>query len=175
VDRPWAFGAGGHLSSQSPFRPALPGYRRSLYLAETMGEIQVHRHWTYTPRNEGVIKKSLGHLSYLPSAILFSQPHLRPYDVAIASSPTFFAALAGFGEESGAAFLSSWRSGSLAGDLRRFGGHQEPPGHRVAGKNWRWDCNRNAAHIVTVTPCVSPQPDFPGRPGGKSFGDPERG
>lgn len=72
-----------------------PGYHQTMYMEEGLDGIRVHRHWTFITPNKGFIKKTIGHVSYLPSAILLSNPRLKPFDVAIASSPTFFAALAG--------------------------------------------------------------------------------
>jgi glycosyltransferase involved in cell wall biosynthesis len=69
-----------------------PGYRRGLYQHEVLDGIQVHRHWTYRAPNRGMVKKSLGHLSYLPSALLISNSHIDRPDVVIGSSPTFPAA-----------------------------------------------------------------------------------
>jgi len=71
-----------------------PGYQRQNYQHEQLDGIEIHRHWTYITPNEGFIKKTLGHISYLPSSILFSNHHLRPVDVTIGTSPTFFAAMA---------------------------------------------------------------------------------
>jgi glycosyltransferase involved in cell wall biosynthesis len=61
---------------------------------ELIDGIDVHRHWTYITSNEGFLKKTLGHISYLPSSILLTNRHLQPLDVAIGTSPTFFAAMA---------------------------------------------------------------------------------
>lgn len=75
-----------------------PGYRASLYMRECLEGISTHRHWTYITPNEGFIKKTLGHISYLPGALLISGNHVRPMDVAIGTSPTFFAAMAAASE-----------------------------------------------------------------------------
>jgi len=78
-----------------PNHPAgklFPGYRGGLYQRERLDGIDVHRHWTYRTPNRGVVRKSLGHLSYLPSALLISNSHIERPDVAIGSSPTFLAA-----------------------------------------------------------------------------------
>ncbi|MEO8218774.1 MAG: glycosyltransferase family 4 protein [Acidobacteriota bacterium] len=71
-----------------------PGYKTALYSAENIDGMNVHRHWTYITPNRGFLKKTLGHISYLPSAILLSGPRVRPADAYIGSSPTFFAAMA---------------------------------------------------------------------------------
>ena len=134
-----------------PFGRLYPGYRRGFYLEETLEKIQVHRHWTYVARNEGIIKKSLGHLSYLPSAALLSQPRLKPYDVAIASSPTFFAALAGLwgGRRRRVPFIMEIRDlwPAIFVDLGII------KNRRVIGWLERLEMGlyRKAAHIVTVT------------------------
>lgn len=69
-----------------------PGYRGALYHHEVLDGIDVHRHWTYRTPNRGFVRKSLGHLSYLPSALLITSPRLERPDVVIGSSPTFLAA-----------------------------------------------------------------------------------
>jgi len=71
-----------------------PGYRAGIYMTEQMDGIHVHRHWTYITPNKGFIKKTLGHISYLPSALLLSNRHLKTPQVVVGSSPTFFAAMA---------------------------------------------------------------------------------
>jgi glycosyltransferase involved in cell wall biosynthesis len=71
-----------------------PGYRGGRYLFEEIEGIRVHRHWTYRAPNRGFLKKTLGHFSYLPAARLFSSPRLETIDVAVGTSPTFFAAMA---------------------------------------------------------------------------------
>lgn len=63
-------------------------------MTETIDGIKVHRHWTYITPNKGFLKKTLGHLSYLPSAIWHSFPRIARPDIAIGTSPTFFAAMA---------------------------------------------------------------------------------
>jgi glycosyltransferase involved in cell wall biosynthesis len=74
-----------------------PGYDRRLYTYEKMNGIDVHRHWTYITPNKGFVKKTFGHVSYMPSAFLWSNRHLIRPDVVIGSSPTFFAAMAAAG------------------------------------------------------------------------------
>ena len=71
-----------------------PSYTSRLYMHEILDGIDVHRHWTYVTPNKGFVKKTLGHISYLPSSILFSNRRVRGSDLAIGTSPTFFAAMA---------------------------------------------------------------------------------
>jgi glycosyltransferase involved in cell wall biosynthesis len=73
------------------------GYRAGLYMHELLDGIDVHRHWTYITPNKGFLKKTLGHVSFLPSALLFSNRRLSAPDVTIGSSPTFFAAMGAAG------------------------------------------------------------------------------
>jgi glycosyltransferase involved in cell wall biosynthesis len=70
------------------------GYQSQPYLYEKLDGIDVHRSWTYITPNKGIAKKTLGHISYLPSALVLSEPRLRQSDVLIGTSPTFFAPLA---------------------------------------------------------------------------------
>lgn len=70
-----------------------PGYRSTLYQREEFDGIAVHRHWTYVTPNKGLIKKTIGHLSFFPSALL-SARRLEGPDVVIGTSPTLFAAIA---------------------------------------------------------------------------------
>lgn len=72
-----------------------PGYSSRSYMYEKLDDIDVHRHWTYVTPNEGFIKKSLGHVSYLPSAFFLSTRRFRQQpDAIIGTSPTFFASMA---------------------------------------------------------------------------------
>lgn len=71
-----------------------PGYRPTIHMREQIDNIIVHRHATYITPNSGFLKKTLGHISYLPSALLLSNPRINRPDVLIGTSPTFFAAIA---------------------------------------------------------------------------------
>lgn len=77
-----------------PVGKLYPGYSRGLYVSEKLKGIRVHRHWTYITPNKGFLKKILGHISYLPSSIVFSNPHVKNLNIAIGTSPTLFAAMA---------------------------------------------------------------------------------
>jgi glycosyltransferase involved in cell wall biosynthesis len=74
-----------------------PGYQHRWYLHEDLGGIEVHRHWTYVTPNKGFLKKTLGHLSYVPAARFISGRHVKSAEVAIGTSPTLFAAMAAAG------------------------------------------------------------------------------
>jgi glycosyltransferase involved in cell wall biosynthesis len=66
-----------------------PGYRGGLYGHEVLDGVDVHRHWTFITPNHGLVKRTLGHLSFLPGALLVSNRRLERPDVVIGSSPTF--------------------------------------------------------------------------------------
>ena len=77
-----------------PVGKLYPGYSPGLYASEKLNGIHVHRHWTYITPNKGFLKKMLGHISYLPSSMVFSNPHVSNPDIVIGTSPTFFATMA---------------------------------------------------------------------------------
>jgi len=70
------------------------GYRSSRHALEELDGIRVHRQWTYITPNKGLFKKTLGHLSFVPSAALTGSRQLRAPNVIIGTSPTLFAAQA---------------------------------------------------------------------------------
>lgn len=80
-----------------PTGEVYPGYELGRYMGEVLDGISVHRNWSYVTPNKGFLKKSLGHFSFWPSARFNSEKHLGSIDVAIGSSPTFFAAMAAQG------------------------------------------------------------------------------
>ncbi len=72
-----------------------PGYRGRLTMRETIDGVEVLRSAIYvTPNTSGSLKRTLGHLSYVASALTLSAPRLGPIDLAIGSSPTLFSAVA---------------------------------------------------------------------------------
>jgi glycosyltransferase involved in cell wall biosynthesis len=87
-----------HVITCVPSHPrGLPfaGYRRAWYRAEAVDGIQVHRVWTYLAANQGVVKRTLNYLSFVPTAT-FRALRLGRFDVIIATSPQFFCAVAGW-------------------------------------------------------------------------------
>lgn len=71
------------------------GYRNRLFQRETREGIEVVRVWTYVTANEGFLKRTLGYVSYMVSAVLAALYLPRP-DVVITTSPQFFNGLAGY-------------------------------------------------------------------------------
>jgi glycosyltransferase involved in cell wall biosynthesis len=67
-----------------------PAYRRRLRLVEQVDGYRVVRTWLYATPNEGFIKKTLGHLSFMITSVLLGTRLIGPADVVVVSSPTFF-------------------------------------------------------------------------------------
>jgi glycosyltransferase involved in cell wall biosynthesis len=67
-----------------------PEYRGTIFKREFLDGIAVWRNWLYATPNEGFVKKTLCHVSFMLSTLLLTVPRLRGHDVLIVSSPTFF-------------------------------------------------------------------------------------
>ncbi len=65
-------------------------YRGVVFRRERLRGVDVWRNWLYATPNEGFIKKTLSHLSFMLSTLVLSVPRLRGHDVIIVSSPSFF-------------------------------------------------------------------------------------
>lgn len=70
------------------------GYQNRIWQSEVVAGIRVIRLWTYCTPNEGVVRRTLGHLSYMLAAII-ATPLLPRADVVVSTSPQFFCGLAG--------------------------------------------------------------------------------
>ena len=77
-----------------PTGVVLPEYRGRLAARETLGGITVLRNWLYATPNDGLVRKTLSHLSFMVSVVMLGLPRMGETDVIIVSSPTFFSALA---------------------------------------------------------------------------------
>ncbi len=71
-----------------------PGYKAGWQQQEILDGIEVQRNWSYITPNSGFVKKTLGHVSFIPSSRI-NQHKFGPMDAIIGTSPTPFAALAG--------------------------------------------------------------------------------
>jgi len=67
-----------------------PGYRRAIRRREVRDGYRVVRTWLYATPNEGVVRKTLGHLSFMVTGLLFGTVGTGRADVVVVSSPTFF-------------------------------------------------------------------------------------
>lgn len=65
-------------------------YRGKLRLRERLDGYAVVRTWVYATPNEGIVKKTLGHLSFMATSVLLGARAAGPADVVVVSSPTFF-------------------------------------------------------------------------------------
>ena len=72
-----------------------PGYRGAIRRRERRDGYRVLRTWLYATPNEGVARKTLGHLSFMVSSVLLGGWASGPADVVVVSSPTFFSIGAG--------------------------------------------------------------------------------
>jgi len=68
--------------------------RGRLFRKDRIDGIRVLRSWLYATPNRGIVKKTLGHLSFMATAALVGGPRARRPDVVVVSSPTFFAVFA---------------------------------------------------------------------------------
>jgi glycosyltransferase involved in cell wall biosynthesis len=65
-------------------------YRGRRRLTEKVDGYRVVRTWLYATPNEGFIKKTLGHVSFMVSSLVLGFRPTGPADVVVVSSPTFF-------------------------------------------------------------------------------------
>ena len=70
-----------------------PVYRRAVLCRELADGYRVVRTWLYATPNEGMARKTLGHLSFMASSVLLGWRAAGPADVVVVSSPTFFSIL----------------------------------------------------------------------------------
>ncbi len=67
-----------------------PRYRYAIRRRERQDGYRVVRTWLYATPNEGVARKTLGHLSFMISSAVLGWRVTGPADVVVVSSPTFF-------------------------------------------------------------------------------------
>ncbi len=77
-----------------PTGQVYPGYKTGWQQQEVLDGIEVQRNWSYITPNSGFVKKTLGHVSFIPSSRI-NQGKFGAMDAIIGTSPTPFAALAG--------------------------------------------------------------------------------
>ena len=71
-----------------------PGYENHWHQVEQLDGIRVVRVKTYMAENRGFVRRTLDHCSFMASSVLAGAIEHRP-DVVVATTPQFFAALAG--------------------------------------------------------------------------------
>ena len=67
-----------------------PPYRGAIRRRERRDGYRVVRTWLYATPNEGVVRKTIGHLSFMISSVLLGGRGCGPADTVVVSSPTFF-------------------------------------------------------------------------------------
>jgi glycosyltransferase involved in cell wall biosynthesis len=67
-----------------------PEYRRAVLRRERRDGYRVVRTWLYATPNEGVVRKTLCHLSFMISSVLLGGAPCGRADTVVVSSPTFF-------------------------------------------------------------------------------------
>jgi hypothetical protein len=73
-----------------------PEYRGAVRRREWRDGYGVLRTWLYATPNEGIARKTIGHLSFMISSVLLGGRVSGPADVVVVSSPTFFSIGAGW-------------------------------------------------------------------------------
>ncbi len=128
-----------------------PGYRPALRMHEDLDGIRVYRNWTYVTPNKGILKKTIGHLSFWPSARILTNHRIVKQDIAIGTSPTFFAAMsaAALSNRLGIPFVMEVRD-LWPAIFVELGVLQNPFLIRWLEK-WELALYRRADHIITVT------------------------
>jgi glycosyltransferase involved in cell wall biosynthesis len=71
-------------------------YRGVKRCVERTEGVKVVRTWLYATANEGIVKKTLGHLSFMVTSVLFGFTKVGRPDVVMVSSPTFFSIFSGW-------------------------------------------------------------------------------
>jgi len=66
------------------------GYRGRFRIVETQDGYRTVRTWLYATPNEGIVRKTLGHLSFMATSVILGMRPTGPADVVVVSSPTFF-------------------------------------------------------------------------------------
>lgn len=69
-------------------------YRRRLRVIERRDGYRIVRTWLYATPNEGVVRKTIGHLTFMLSSVVLGWRATGPADVVVVSSPTFFSIFA---------------------------------------------------------------------------------
>ena len=67
-----------------------PEYQRAIRRREKQDGYRVVRTWLYATPNDGVVRKTLSHLSFMASSVVLGARVSGPADVVVVSSPAFF-------------------------------------------------------------------------------------
>ncbi|MCM3610388.1 glycosyltransferase family 4 protein [Planococcus sp. MERTA32b] len=86
-------------------------YRGKFSMEENMDGIRVLRSYVYATPNEGFVKKTLGHISFMFSSVLQSFFKVGKPEIVVVSSPTYFSMFS-------ASFYSIFKKAKLVLDIR---------------------------------------------------------
>jgi len=86
-------------------------YRRRVRLEESIGGCRVVRTWLYATPNKKMVKKTLGHLSFMVTSLLLGLRPTGKADVVVVSSPTFFSVFSAW-------VLARYKRAALVVDVR---------------------------------------------------------
>jgi glycosyltransferase involved in cell wall biosynthesis len=73
-----------------------PEYRGRIRAEEHVDGYRVVRTWLYATPNEGIVRKTFCHLSFMVSSVVLGARRAGRADVVVVSSPTFFSILSGW-------------------------------------------------------------------------------
>jgi len=134
-----------------PHGRVFDGYRNRWVQVDEMAGIRVVRVKTFIARNEGVVRRSLDFLSFLPSAFAGGLVQERP-DVVAATSPQFFAAVAGWALGAARRVPFVFELGDLwPASIAALGAVEAGPALRLVEKLELF-LYRRAAAVVALTP-----------------------
>ncbi|MCA1695015.1 MAG: glycosyltransferase family 4 protein, partial [Actinobacteria bacterium] len=88
-----------------------PSYRRRAVMEEATDGYRVVRTWLYATPNEGILKKTLGHVTFMATSILLGGSRIGPIDVVLVSSPTFLSIPAAW-------LLARWKRARFVVEIR---------------------------------------------------------
>lgn len=88
-----------------------PEYRGRIRCVEEVDDHRVVRTWLYATPNEGVAKKTLGHLSFMVTSVVLGGRKAGAADVVVVSSPTFFSIFSAW-------VLARWKRARLVVEIR---------------------------------------------------------
>ena len=71
-------------------------YRGKWSCRESLQGIEIYRSYVFATPNQGIVKRTLGHLSFMLSSLIWSLPKTGKADVIIVSSPTLFSVISAF-------------------------------------------------------------------------------
>ena len=72
------------------------GYKNRLFQIEHLDGIRVIRVWTFVHKNQGVILRTIDHLSFMVTSVIGSMLLVRNVTCVLATSPQFFTLLSGY-------------------------------------------------------------------------------